>query len=92
MKKLIVGGLAALAIGLAVAAPVSADVHGNGGVYGSITPDEWYMDDGVGVGTRTPGTRCLASESHQWADNPDDSGYALWCPPPAFVWIPVVGS
>ena len=52
MKKLIVGGLAALAIGLAVAAPVSADVYGNGGVYGSITPDEWYMDDGVGVGTR----------------------------------------
>ena len=91
MRKLIVGGLTALAIGLAVAAPVSADVYGNGGVYGSITPDEWYMDDGVGVGIRTPGTPCLSSESHQWAENPVGD-YALWCPPPAFVWIPVVGS
>jgi hypothetical protein len=78
MKKLIGGGLMALALGLTIA-PVA----------GAITPDEWGMDDGIGVGTRTPGTHCLASEAHQWADNPDSSGYALWCPPPVFVWIPV---
>jgi hypothetical protein len=82
MKRLIGGGLAALAIGvgLGVAPVAGAD---------PVSPDEWYMDDGVGVGTRTPGTRCLSSESHQFAENPDSSGYALWCPPPAFVWIPV---
>ena len=33
-----------------------------------ITPDEWGMDDGIGVGTRTAGTRCLPSETHQWAE------------------------
>ena len=81
MKKLIGGGLMALALGLTIA-PVA----------GAITPDEWGMDDGIGVGTRTPGTHCLASEAHQWADPADRSRYALWCPPPAFVWIPVVGS
>ena len=80
MKKLIGGGLMALAVGL-VTAPV-AEAH-------PISPDDWYMDDGVGVGLRTVGTRCLPSESHQFAENPDSSGYALWCPPPAFVWIPV---
>ena len=79
MKRLIIGGIAALAIGLGLAPMAGAD---------PITPDEWYMDDGVGVGTRTPGTRCLPSESHQWAENPVGE-YALWCPPPAFVWIPV---
>ena len=82
MKKLIVGGLLALAVGLAMAPVAGAN---------PITPDEWGMDDGIGVGTRTAGTRCLASEAHQWAD-PAMAGYALWCPPPAFVWIPVVGS
>ena len=44
MKKLICGGLAALALGLAPVA--GAD---------PITPDEWEMDDGIGVGTRTAG-------------------------------------
>ena len=43
-------------------------------------------------GTRTAGTHCLASEAHQWASPADGSRYALWCPPPAFVWIPVVAS
>ena len=84
MKKLIGGGLLALAIGLAAAPVAGAD---------PITPDEWGMDDGIGVGTRTAGTPCLRSESHQWAEDPNDGiDSALWCPPPAFVWIPVVGS
>ena len=83
MKRLLIGGIAALAIGL-VAAPVAgAD---------PITPDEWGMDDGIGVGIRTAGTRCLPSETHQWADPADGSRYALWCPPPAFVGIPVVAE
>ena len=80
MKKLIGGGLAALALGLAVSPVVGAD---------PITPDEWGMDDGIGVGIRTVGTRCLPSETHQWAEPANGSRYALWCPPPAFVWIPV---
>jgi hypothetical protein len=84
VKNLIVGGLTALAVGLAVAPVAEAD---------PITPDEWEMDDGIGVGTRTAGTPCLRSESHQWAEDPNDGiDSALWCPPPAFVWIPVVGS
>ena len=81
MKRLLIGGLAALAIGLA----------------GHLWPEPTHhsrrvgMDDGVGVGTGTAGTPCLASEAHQWAEDPaDGSRYALWCPPPAFVWIPVV--
>jgi hypothetical protein len=82
VRKLIGGSLLVFAIGVAMAPVAGAD---------PITPDEWGMDDGIGVGTRTPGTRCLASEAHQWADNPAGR-YALWCPPPAFVWIPVVGS
>ena len=59
MKKLIGGGLMALALGL-VAAPRAQAAP--------ITPDEWGMDDGIGVGIRTAGTHCLASEAHQWAD------------------------
>lgn len=55
-----------------------------------ITPDEWGMDDGVGVGPRVAGAPCLAMESHQWAKPADGSRVALWCPPPAFVWVPVV--
>ena len=81
MKRLIFGGLLALVLGMAPVA--GAD---------PITPDEWGMDDGIGVGTRTAGTPCLRSESHQWAEDPNDGiDSALWCPP-AFVWIPVVGS
>ena len=84
VKRLIVGVLAALTIGLTMAPVAGAD---------PITPDEWGMDDGVGVGTRTAGTPCLASEAHHWAEDPADGRrYALWCPPPAFVWIPVVAS
>lgn len=56
-----------------------------------ITPDDWGMDDGIGVGPRNPGTPCLASESHEWAQNPVGDT-ALWCPPPAFVWVPVAPS
>lgn len=56
---------------------------------GAITPDEWGMDDGIGVGPRAVGTPCLASESHQWASPAGGGRYALWCPPPAFVWVPV---
>ena len=82
-KNLIGGGLLALAVGLAMALVAEAD---------PITPDEWGMDAGIGVGTRTAGTPCLASELHQWAKPADGSRYALWCPPPAFVWIAVVGS
>jgi hypothetical protein len=82
MKRLILIGIAALAIGLGVSPVAGAD---------PITPDEWGMDDGIGVGNRKAGTHCLASEAHQWAEDPTDgSKYALWCPPPAFVWIPVV--
>ncbi|MCV7192218.1 hypothetical protein [Mycolicibacterium brumae] len=47
------------------------------------------MDDGIGVGPRVAGTPCLASESHQWASPVDGGRFALWCPPPAFVWVPV---
>lgn len=47
------------------------------------------MDDGIGVGERVAGTPCLALEAHQWASPTDGSRYALWCPPPAFVWVPV---
>jgi len=54
------------------------------GPAGAMTPDEWGMDDGIGVGPRVAGTPCLAVEAHQWADSVDSSGYALWCPPPAF--------
>ena len=78
MRKLIVGGLAALAVAVGLASPAAA-----------ITPDEWGMDDGIGVGTRVAGTPCRASESHQWADSNNGSGIALWCPTPAFVWVPV---
>jgi len=53
----------------------------------AITPEEWGMSDGIGVGKRVTGTPCLASEAHQWADSADGSGYALWCPPPKFVWV-----
>ena len=56
---------------------------------GAITPDEWGMDDGLGVGPRVVGTSCLASEAHEWATNANGGKYALWCPPPAFVWVPV---
>lgn len=52
----------------------------------TITPDEWGMDDGRGVGPRVAGAACLAAEAHQWADS--GTGTALWCPPPAFVWVP----
>lgn len=55
----------------------------------AITPDEWGMDDGLGVGTRVAGTPCRDSEAHQWASPADGSGYALWCPPPTFVWVSV---
>ncbi|MGA5542685.1 hypothetical protein ACPCIR_12605 [Mycobacterium sp. NPDC051198] len=54
----------------------------------TITPDEWGMDDGRGVGPRVAGTPCLAMEAHSWADSNNGSGIALWCPPPAFVWVP----
>jgi hypothetical protein len=70
--------LGTIAAGLLLAAPANA-----------ITPDEWGMDDGIGVGPRVKGTPCLASETHQWASPTDGSRYALWCPPPAFVWVPV---
>jgi hypothetical protein len=83
VRKLIGESLLVFAIGVAMAPVAGAD---------PITPDEWGMDDGIGVGTRTAGTHCLASELHQWAKPADGSRYALWCPPPAFVWIPVVGS
>ena len=53
----------------------------------AISPDEWGMDDGRGVGLRVAGTPCLALESHSWADS--GRGVALWCPPPTFVWVPV---
>jgi len=56
MKKLIVAIVMVLA-GLVLASPA-----------GAITPDEWGMDDGIGVGERVAGTPCLASESHQWAE------------------------
>jgi hypothetical protein len=82
MKKMIIGGIAALAVMLAGAPVAAAD---------PITPDDWGMDDGIGVGLRTPGTACLASESHEWAENPVGDT-ALWCPPPAFVWVPVAPS
>jgi len=80
------GGIAATVVGACMwlaGAPV--------GAADPITPDDWGMDDGIGVGTRTPGTACLASESHQWAENPIGDT-ALWCPPPAFVWVPVAPS
>ncbi len=73
--------LAAALVAGVFAAPAGADP--------TITPDQWGMDDGVGVGPRVAGTPCLASEAHQWA-SPDGGGrYALWCPPPAFVWVSV---
>jgi len=56
---------------------------------GGITPDEWGMGDGIGVGPRVVGTRCLESESHQWASPAGGGRYALWCPPPEFVWVSV---
>ena len=56
---------------------------------GAITPDEWGMDDGIGVGPRVVGASCLASEAHEWATNANGGRYALWCPPPAFVWVSV---
>ncbi|PIB73362.1 hypothetical protein CQY22_017075 [Mycolicibacterium brumae] len=76
------GGLAATSVlGAVFAGPAVAD--------DPITPDEWGMDDGIGVGPRVAGTPCLASESHQWASPVDGGRFALWCPPPAFVWVPV---
>lgn len=47
------------------------------------------MSDGIGVGKRVKGTPCLASEAHEWASPTDGSKWALWCPPPEFVWVPV---
>jgi hypothetical protein len=80
------GAIAATVVGVCmwmISAPVAqAD---------PISPDDWGMDDGIGVGVRTPGTPCLASESHHWAENPVGDT-ALWCPPPAFVWVPVTPS
>lgn len=69
---------ALVSFGLVLASPAAA-----------ITPDEWGMDDGLGVGPRVVGTPCLASESHQWAKPAGGGKYALWCPPPAFVWVSV---
>lgn len=63
------------------AAPATADP--------AITPDEWGMDDGAGVGPRVAGTACLAAEAHEWASPAGGGEVALWCPPPAFVWVPV---
>ncbi|BBY92312.1 hypothetical protein MGALJ_19810 [Mycobacterium gallinarum] len=83
VKKVFVPLVVLAGIGLATAGIASAD--------DPITPDDWEMDDGIGVGLRTPGTPCLASESHQWAENPVGDT-ALWCPPPAFVWVPVAPS
>ncbi len=37
------------------------------GPAGAMTPDEWGIDDGIGVGPRVAGTPCLAVEAHQWA-------------------------
>jgi hypothetical protein len=72
--------LAAMALALGPAPLASAD---------PATPDEWGMDDGRGVGPRVAGTPCLAAEAHSWADSTTGGGIALWCPPPAFVWVPV---
>lgn len=77
----LLAGVGLAAAVLAGAVPASADP--------AITPDEWGMDDGIGVGTRVAGTPCLAAEAHQWADSNNGSGIALWCPPPAFVWVPI---
>lgn len=82
-QLMIRGGVATLVLAAAAAigtGPAVAD---------PITPDEWGMDDGIGVGLRQVGTPCLAAESHQWAKNAAGGRYALWCPPPDFVWVPV---
>lgn len=76
--RMVLTATVVLAAGIACAAPAAA-----------ITPDEWGMDDGAGVGPRTAGTPCLAQEAHQWASPAGGGRYALWCPPPAFVWVPV---
>jgi hypothetical protein len=76
MKRLIVSGFAAVGVAVGLACPAHA-----------LTPDEWGMDDGIGVGHRVAGTPCRVSERHEWADSVDGSGVALWCPPPAFVWV-----
>lgn len=77
MRKLLASALATAAL---LGAPLATAEP--------ITPDEWGMDDGRGVGLRVAGTPCLAAEAHSWADS--GQGVALWCPPPAFVWVPVV--
>lgn len=73
--------IAAVTAAALLAAPVAAADP-------AISPDEWGMDDGAGVGPRVAGAPCLAMESHSWANPTDGSGRALWCPPPAFVWTP----
>ena len=77
MRKFV--AIAAVAAAALVTAPVASAEP--------ISPDEWGMDDGRGVGPRVAGTSCLAMEAHSWADAADGSS-ALWCPPPAFVWVP----
>lgn len=81
MRKIVAAAVSAAAALMLSVAPASADP--------TITPDEWGMDDGIGVGPRVAGTPCLAMESHSWASPTDGGRRALWCPPPAFVWIPV---
>ena len=78
-----------IVLGAIIMAALSASAVLLAGPVGAITPDEWGMDDGRGVGPRVIGTHCLASESHEWADDAAGGKYALWCPPPAFVWVPV---
>lgn len=81
VRFLTAAALVAASVAVAVAVPAAADP--------AITPDEWGMDDGAGVGPRVAGTPCLAAEAHEWADPAGGGRYALWCPPPAFVWVPV---
>ncbi|KUI16934.1 hypothetical protein AU193_22380 [Mycobacterium sp. GA-1285] len=48
----------------------------------SPVPDDWFMDDGIGVGLRTTGAPC--SEMHVWASS--GGRWALWCNPRTGVW------
>ncbi|WP_131814122.1 hypothetical protein [Mycolicibacterium fortuitum] len=80
MRKIVAAAVSAAAALMLGVTPANAE---------PITPDEWGMDDGIGVGPRVAGTPCLAMESHSWASPTDGGRRALWCPPPAFVWIPV---
>ena len=41
MRRLLIGGLAALALGAGLAPVASADVYGNGGVYGAVGCQGW---------------------------------------------------